>query len=836
MFKGETDLPATNYTILLKEGRIPDPFFSANEQNLLWVAELDWIFTKKFVLTKEILASECVRLVFDNIDTVASVFLNGVKIADTENAFYPHAFDIKGAVVEGENEVKVYIYSPVAAARERQKKYNFPPNPNGLNGFSLIRKPGYHFGWDWGPVLPPSGFEGKVFLSYGNGPRIESVRIEQGFSRGRASLTVIVAAENSDPRREVNCRLFAPDGKRVGQGKAAPISESGGITYFTSTIVIDDPELWYPSGMLPGRKIQPIYSLKITADEDERELKIGFRNLELSRGSDGVGDDFCFVVNGKRVFAKGADWIPPDSFVERTDKEKLEYYFKNIADCGFNMLRVWGGGFYASEDFLDLADKYGILIWHDFMYACLPYPFFDKEFSKSAVTEAAYQIKRLRNRASLALFCGNNEIEELQIAWFYRKKIIDSNNGFFRRTLAELAEKLTTVPYWPSSPSSGDSGRPSNSDLAGDTHIWAVWHGMMPFEYFLKRKTRFCSEFGFESFPPLETVESFIEGPEELNIASPAMKTHQKGASGNERMLYYMIENYRIPKDFGHLVYLSQLTQAESTRVAVEHWRRNIGRCNGVLYWQLNDCWPTLSWSSIDYFGNFKALQYYAKEIYKPVAVSVRIKKGRAGVYLVNDSLAEISGTIRWRLATFDGKIAASAERSAAAEIYKCSQVAELVLKSYLPRRKFKDVALIAEFIGADGKIISSTNALLVSERNSSLGKAEIKADIAEGENSFVITAVSDRYARRVMPVIKGLGKPFSKSFFDLEAGIPLSFEIEKPCPKSLEELKKGLKFVSYGDIVPKIKGVREKYLKLRIALKPRNLFGKIAMAVAGNI
>ncbi|MFA5449710.1 MAG: glycoside hydrolase family 2 protein [Clostridia bacterium] len=829
LFSGKVDLPNSNYTALIDSGMMNDPFFAKNDANSLWVAELDWIYQKTFSAAEDMLNAEYVSLEFDSIDTIADVCLNGKHIGYTSNAFLRYTFDIKEHLKQGENEIQVYLHSPVRYVKQKQRLAKMPPNASGINGFSLIRKPAYHFGWDWAPILPPSGIEGGVRLLYGKGAKIQTISTTQGFIKDAANLTVNVSCLQAGADTDIRCVLYCPVGEPCAEGNALPFSEKKGVTDFKLTMLVPSPELWYANGMLE-RKEQPLYTLTAEIWEngqpiEKKSLKVGFREIKLSTEPDNEGQDFCFIVNGSRIFAKGANWVPPDCF--RTPVKKLEKLIKCAVRSNFNMLRVWGGGYYASEEFLDLCDKYGILVWHDFQFACAPYPFYDKNFLRSAIEEAKQQIVRLRNRACLALFCGNNEIEQMSAAWAHRRKLNAQNKYFFHKTLPSLVMRYSDIDYWASSPSSGVQ-RVTKSDAFGDTHIWATWHGMKSSSYYLKRKTRFCSEFGFESLPDMDTIKGFVNSEKDLNLHSSVMKAHQKCMSGNDRIIYYMIKNYRMPNNFFHLIYLSQLMQAESVAAGVEFWRRNMGRCNGALYWQFNDCWPATSWSSIDYNGNHKALQYFAKEFFRPVQPSVVIKKGQASVFVANDSLTDYHGLLRYRLADFDGGIVFYGEKEILVPAYSAAEETQVALDAYIKKSDYKDMAFIAELVDKDGEVSATTNTLLVKERDARLKKAEISFDVEESPQGFAISISSDTYARRVMLWADGLNAPFSKNFFDIEAGTTHKVMICKDCGLSLEELKEKLKFTSFADIVPQHTVWKERAIKLRISLMAINLINRI--------
>ncbi|MDR3186265.1 MAG: hypothetical protein LBU04_05610 [Christensenellaceae bacterium] len=824
LFNGWTNLPSCNYLDLVNDKYCEDPFFGVNEKNLFWVSELDWIYEKSFVATQQMLDSNIVRLHFDSIDTVADISINDTYVTSTRNAHIPYDIDIKHFIKEGENKITVTLFSPVSYIEEKLKEIKLPTNMNGVNGFGHIRKPAYQFGWDWGPTLPCSGFDGKVAIICAGTNIIGAIRTEQIISQNFATLEIL--AEIEYPDDDVYVSLFAPDGVTVASTTGECVSQNEKASIYKCSIQIENPELWFPNGTIPARKQQPLYSLKITAGKSTKLIEIGIRSLILSTEKDQFGEDFCFIVNGCRIFAKGANWIPADSFPARVSNELLEKYVVAMSDANYNMIRIWGGGLYASDVLMHLCDKYGILVWQDFMFACGLYPFDDSQFLESVKYEVESNVKRLRTHPSLALLCGNNEIEAMSAAWSLYSKLLNSYKDFFYETLPTIIQTITSCRYWPTSPGSGKHKYKINSDDTGDTHIWSVWHGMMPFTYFLKRYTRFCSEFGFESLPPINTIRSVCENDNDLKLHSPIMKAHQKCGAGNDRILYYIIANYRIPKRYDHLTYLSQLTQAESIAVAVDHWRRNLGRCNGALYWQFNDCWPTASWSGIDYLCNYKALHYYAHDFYSPIGLSFVKLNNTLSLYAVNDSATAFSGKLDYRLTEFSGAVRYNKTESIELAPYSVKIVDEL---NCLPfKDKFNRIAAFAQLNDADDEIVIRKTCLLVRDNQAKLEIPSIDVKITKTNDAIVITLLSNTFVRKLMLDISNLKVPFFSNYIDLEPNIEYKTGLPLSCGLDPAEILEKLQFISYADIEPKYSRQREKLTALRISLIPINFIGRI--------
>lgn len=818
----DATLPGTNYEALMKNGVIPDVFYGTNENSVRWVGEKDWQFCRYFFVAAELLSNDYIFLKMSGIDTLADIFINEIFVAHTENAHTDYCFDIKSLLKEGENSIRIYICSPINFVNMRQKVEKLPFNLMGISGFMHMRKPAYHFGWDWGPILPPSGITGDIAIEGFLKAYIEDVEIIQQHSNG-IMLKVVTDIQCLNYKGlKLFLKLSDPDNNIVYQEKV-PINELRTI----AEIEIDEPHLWFPNGY-SGKKAQPLYTVEVSIlhldnPVDTKQYSIGLRTITLDTNPDEYGSQFAFIVNGVRIFAKGGNWIPSDSFIPQNSGEKLEYLIKSCADANMNMIRVWGGGYYESDNFYELCDKYGILVWQDFAFACQPYPLFDEDYVKNVKTEVVSNIKRLRHRACLALWCGNNEIESMTFSWITNKKYVNSTEKFFYHTLPEwIARNDSQTPYWYSSPSGGTFLKDINADNRGDTHLWHVWHGLMPFSYYKKRFTRFCSEFGFESMPSFDTIKTFAE-EKDFSLFSEVMLSHQKCRSGNAKIMYYMVDNYCIPDKFFDLIYISQLVQAESIRHAVEHWRRNGGRCNGALYWQINDCWPVLSWASIDYQGGWKALQYFAKRFFAPLAVSVDNDKNRISVFTVNETNRDFEGRLKWRLVGFDNKTLAEGQSEIIAASGGKAQISAEIPAELFRKRK-KDSFIVAELADKHGNSVASNTHFFVKTRLLKLQTAEISVISEKVEDGIKLTLSSNTLAKNVMLSIEGMSQPFSDNFFDL----PKGENKEVFCRYDGDDIGKRLNIICYNNVASKYSRFREKMIKFKIAVKPINIASRI--------
>ena len=790
-------VPGGVHTDLMAAGRIADPFVGDEELRVQWVAERDWEYRRTFEVSAAVAAAAAERhlaLVFDGLDTLAEVRLNGERLGGADNMFRTWRWDVTGRLSPGTNELAVLFHSAVRRGAELNAIRALDRPSDTLPGAPYLRKAPCHFGWDWGPKLPNTGIWQSVRLEAWSVARLEDVRIEQAVEAGRARISARVEVERAageSASLEARLRLTHPDGRvETVEGRLTADASTAGLT-----IDVADPELWWPNG-LGG---QPLYTAEVELVEggrtlDRRTFQFGLRTLELRREPDDWGESFTFVVNGVPVFAKGSNWIPADSFPARVTPERLEALLGAAAATNHNMIRVWGGGYYETEAFYDLCDRYGILVWQDFMFACSVYPLTDPEFLANLAAEVRDQVRRLRHRACLALWCGNNEMERGWTIWGWTRPENEDLRAaylrFFSGTLPEwIAAEDAATPYWPSSPS---SGRPLQEPIGGnrgDEHEWIVWHALAPFSAYGHETYRFVSEFGFESLPALATVAAFAPDPADWNLGSPLLDHHQRCPTGNARILYYMAQQFRLPKDFASMIYLSQVLHAEAMRVGVEHWRRLRDRCSGALYWQLDDCWPVSSWASIDYFGRWKALQYATRRFFAPVLltaevtaemtaeVAAEVEGDAVSLAVVNDGAAAWRGEVRWSLERLDGTAVASGQEAVEAAGAATTSVATVPVAASAEERR--SLVLVSELLEA-----GSRRTLLVTpfvpDKQLPLRRAtiELTVELAAGEaaepSGPVMLAVrlrSDTLARWVELSLDGQDAVFDDNYFDLPAG-----------------------------------------------------------------
>ena len=611
-------VPGSVYADLLRNGAMPDPYYRDNEDIAFSLIQNDFVYEKTFRLEEAFIRAPEVRLVFEGLDTLADVSLNGTPVLHAKNMHRPYQVSVQPYLRSGENTLTVTFHDPVAAARDSLAHHETFGSQDAFDGHSNLRKAHCMYGWDWGPRLPDAGIYRSVYLKAMDTPEILSVHIQQHHEQDRVVLTLDPEFDLPESVPSIPCTLrttlLSPEGTLV----ATAVNEN--------TLTVDQPQLWWPNGY----GAQPLYTLRVELVGEEGEAvstwtrRIGLRTFEITRKKDAEGESFAFTVNGVSIFAMGADYIPEDNIFSRITPERTRVLLTDAASSHFNCIRVWGGGYYPDDFFFDLCDELGLLVWQDFMFACALYDL-TPEFEENITEEFRFVIKRLRHHPSLALWCGNNENESgVTGNWWptASAKLRADYIKMFEYIIPHLLSQFDPQrPYWPSSPSSGGCFDAPSAPNRGDTHYWDVWHADKPFSEYRKFRFRFVSEFGFQSFPALKTVESFTE-PEDRNIFSYVMEKHQRNQSANGKIMNYLSATYRYPASFDKLLYASQLLQMEAIRCGVEHWRRIRGVCMGTLFWQLNDIWPVASWASIDYFGRWKALQYAAKRFFAPLLLS----------------------------------------------------------------------------------------------------------------------------------------------------------------------------------------------------------------------
>lgn len=664
-------VPGSVYADLMADGTMPDPFWRENELDAFERMKKDYVYQRAFTVTEAQLAHAHVELVCEGLDTLAHVSLNGREIAFADNMHITWVWDVKEQLHAGENTLEIRFDSPILYCAKKAEEAPGWESSDATPGFRHLRKAHCMFGWDWGPRLPDAGIWRPIFLRTWDAARLENALMLQAHHDGVVDVTIRpeIAGESA-----WSAEITAPDGE---------VLTLPGTTAAEQVITIEHPQLWWPNGL--GK--QPLYRVTVRlATGDTRVWRIGLRTMTVSREKDEWGEEFCHVVNGMKVFAMGADYIPEDNILARVTPERTRRLLEDCKAANFNAIRVWGGGYYPDDAFYDICDELGLLVWQDLMYACAFYDL-TPDFERSIRVETHQNVARLRHHASLALICGNNEMEMFMAGansalinhrtWefvpTYPHHITDYVKMFEYILPAIVKETAPQTYWWPASPSSGGNFDAPNDENRGDNHYWDVWHGEKPFTEYRKFFFRYASEFGFQSFPCLKSVEQFTL-PDDRNIFSRVMERHQRNQAANGKILSYLSQTFRYPNSFDDLLYASQLMQAEAIRYGVEHWRRNRGRCMGAIIWQLNDIWPVASWASIDYYGRWKALHYAAKRFFAPVMISAE-EEGELSqnpkineyhpapleksfrLNVCNETLRDVTGEVVWALRTPDGAI-----------------------------------------------------------------------------------------------------------------------------------------------------------------------------------
>jgi beta-mannosidase len=798
-------IPGGVHTDLLALGHIPDPFVADNEKRVKWVAKCDWIYQRNFSCSAEILAEEKIFLVCEGLDTLATVTLNGHELGHTDNMFRRYEWEVKSLLgANGENELTITFYSPINFATEKQAIFPLPGVAQAISGGPYLRKSPYQFGWDWGPQLPPIGIWKDIHLEGYSEARLAQVQLRQDHSGGKVVIEARITSEQWGklPLAAV-VRITAPNGEIIIKETAVSAQSEAVVK-----IPIHNPELWWPNGY--GG--QPLYQVEVSLickDSSKERLldqyryQIGIRTIELRQTHDQWGRSFAFVVNDIPILCKGSNWVPADSFPTRIADEYLESLIRSAAETHQNMLRVWGGGFYEEDRFYDLCDRYGILVWQDFIFSCSIYPFDDHDFLENVRVEVIQNIRRLRHRASLALWCGNNEMEWGWVDWNWNRPEFQdlkaAYDQFFHHTLRALCQKEDPDrSYWPSSPSSGTPVVDPNGQSQGDSHYWDVWHGRKPFTAYREQFPRFMSEFGFQALPPLATIRTYADEAD-WNMTSYIMEQHQKNAGGNSLMIGQMLDLFRLPKDFVSMVYLSMVLQAEGIRYGVEHWRRHSDRVAGILYWQLNDCWPVASWSSLDYFGRWKALHYAARRFYAPLMLSIEDKPPEQGVFVTNDRLGSWQGTVKWSLETLEGEVLTSGHAPVIVALQASTLVFKQNFSGQITDDNIRKLIFVAE-LWQGGRFVTRQNAFFVPIKHLSLTDPAIYVNIQNQDGELFVELMAHSLALLVEVSLTGADAVFSENYFDLPSGRSIRISTPMPAGWTLSKAQKEIRICSIYD------------------------------------
>lgn len=785
------DIPGSVYAALLKEELIPDPYYRDNELKVLPIMDNDFVYRRSFEAEEGLFDCDEVLLRFDGIDTLSEVYLNGEFLGSTCNMHRVFEFEVQDILKAGENELKVVIASPTQYIKEENEKIYTGGVHEAMEGFPHLRKAHCMFGWDWGPRLPDAGIFRDVTLLGIKKARFESVYVTQEHIQWEESenltnkidkvildFDVVLELFADEADAHVKIMVTSPDGSVY---EPAWQKQSGGDDCGDYRIEIENPLIWWPKGY--GK--QPLYTVRAELCDQSGEVldvwekRIGLRRITVNTDKDQWGNCFAHEVNGVKIFAMGADYIPEDNLFSRITEERTRKLLSDAAEANHNCIRVWGGGYYPEDYFFDACDELGLLVWVDFMFACASYEL-DEEFEANIREEVACNVRRIRHHACLGLWCGNNEMETqtLDGAWKPSIKQKCDYIKIFEYIIPQVLKEEDPVTfYWPSSPSSGGNYDNPWDENRGDTHYWDVWHGNKPFTEYRKFRFRYLSEFGFQSFPCLKTVKTFAE-EEDFNIFSRVMEMHQRNVAANGKILNYLSATYRYPESFENLLYASQLLQADAIRYGVEHFRRWRGRCMGTVVWQLNDIWPVASWASIDYYGRWKALHYAEKKMFAPVMISCEeigelserpfciaepapIEKS-ARLHVANETMEAVSGVVEWKLCKPDSQVLAEGRKEICVPALDGIWLDKLDFCEYDER----EIHLSYRFI-VDGKVVSTNSCLFTPPKHYYFENPELSVT-REGN---LLTVHAKAFAKNVeLEAMDGDCK-LSDNYFDMEAG-----------------------------------------------------------------
>lgn len=778
----EASVPGSVLSALLVQHRVVDPFFGTNEYEIREMFRKDYLFAREFEVAPELYDQERIRLCCKGIDTVGRIYINNMLVGSVSNMHRTYNFDVKHLLHPGLNTIMVEILSPINYIEGykplHEKEIDYTPQ-GCMKGNQYIRKAHSMLGWDWGPQLPDCGIWRSIDLIGYSLIRLDDVQIIQHHEKKKVTLEIRVRGELIRPSHYIiQAEIVTPD------GRVSAVTETMTSNEVTIFMEIDNPKLWWPNGF--GE--HPLYTVSVFALDmngnqwDSKSYRIGLRTINVIQEKDEYGRSFCFSVNGVRIFAMGANYVPEDAIYSFITKEKIDYLLKSCVKCNFNMIRVWGGGYYPSDTFYELCDEYGLIVWQDLMFACNIYELTD-DFRKNIEAEVTDNIVRMRHHACLGLICGNNEMELAWSNWDEFKNHSDALRVDYMRMFEEIIPSLaeTLAPqvfFWKSSPSSGGGFNYPDDESRGDAHCWDVWHGLKPFSSYADHNIRFVSEFGFQSFPSVKTVATYTKD-EDRNIFSRVMESHQKNESANGRMLNYLADNFLFPKDFESTLYLTQIQQALAVKTGVQHFRRNRECTMGALYWQLNDNWPVASWSSIDYFGRWKPLQYFAKNFFANIAGSLVREGNTISAYIQNETRDFETRRVRVTLLTMDFRTLHEAEYEVDVPPFGVSKVCETDYSSLIQGIE-NQVFVEAEFFDEEGNVTSSEIEMFVAYKYLDLDGSSISYSVIELSDEYVIRMMSGGFAAFVELDLKQADAVFSDNYFHLTSKREKTVRVKK--------------------------------------------------------
>ena len=795
-------VPCSVYSALLEHGLIEDPYYRMNAGKLLDFSDADCVFETSFSVRQEELDRRRLELRFEGLDTLCEVYLNGLKIGCADNMHRTWVFSAKGAAVSGVNHLELRFSSPLRYMREKQSRHDAWGDTHAIDGIAHIRKASYMFGWDWYAKLPDIGIFRRVMLCVYDEPVLEELEILQYHRDGRVELDLRCRTDVLPDGVELRAVLACPDGTEL------PFAVSG----MCGSLTVEHPQLWWPNGY--GG--QPLYEVRAELISGGTVLdcvrrKIGLRTVTVSRERDRWGREFCFVVNGVKIFAMGADYVPEDGLLSRVTPERSERLIRSCAEANFNMLRIWGGGYYPSDEFYDLCDRYGILLWQDFMFACLNV-YLTPAFEQNVRAEMTDVLRRIRHHACLGMLCGNNEMEFAVCEWSIPKDALVRRHylRLYEEIMPQLCEQMAPqLFYWPSSPSSGGGFDRANDENDGDAHFWEVWNRNAPICEYRKHFFRFCSEFGFQAFPDIRTLRDYT-GEAHPNPLSEVVEFHQKREQASVRLVSYAAEEFLLPRDTETFVYATQLMQGMAIQSAVEHFRRHRGRCMGAVYWQLNDCWPAQSWSSIDYYGRYKALHYFAKRFFQPVLLSLHPEGEETVVSISNETMLPFLGHIELLVVDAELRIHHQERHACRVPTLSALDAARIRHLSWIQGEAHSRL-LVCRLYGRGGELLAERTQIYTKQKYFRYRDPALQCRVEEADGRFVIWVRGTAFASGVEIHSDRFDLVLSDNYFDLTSDMWRRIDVMHPLPGvSREALLASLTLRSVYSIGRNVQAVAE--------------------------
>ncbi|HKI45927.1 MAG TPA: glycoside hydrolase family 2 protein [Balneolales bacterium] len=779
-------VPGTNYGDLLRHGRLPDPSFRENNDEVQWVADKNWVYERDFDVSQDLLANDNVQLVCHGLDTLSTIWINGKQVAETNNMFRTWTIDVKKYLKTGSNTIRIRFEKLGPYIEEHEKSYDQKYGIDLKEARSWVRKGPYMWGWDWCRPILTMGIWKKIELIAFDA-RITDVGVLQDHQKsGDVALDVLTSLAGAKGKSLHMAIRVTRQGQQVAQWNGSVSGNSQ-----QTKLTIKNPELWWPNGMGD----QPLYEVDVQLRDssgsviDSRRERVGLREVEVHSPKDGVA--MHISVNGVPVFAKGANWIPADNIPTRVTPEILRSYMKDAADCNFNFIRLWGGGYYEEDALYDACDELGLMLQFEFKFANTTYPIHDKEWIQNLQAEVEDQVKRCRNHPAIVIWSGNNEIQNFK-----------GYNYLFHDVIGGLVHKLVPGAFY-------EVG--SGAEGSGDIHSWNVWHGMKPFENYLKIHG-FVTEFGMQSFTHPMTVDSYTDPTDRTSIYSKVIGYHEMsyGPKGIDRLAHYITDNFGpLSENFEHNVWLSQIMQAWGIQMGVEHWRRDMPHSMAAAIWQLNDCWPGPTWSMIDWNHHWKALQYHSRHFFAPVLVSglADDKTGNVDLYVINEKQSDVPSILSWVVSDIDGSVVTKGSKSVTVS-KGTSQVAHsLDLSDAINLHGRANLIVWPKLTYDAGKETSQNMVLLNRPKDMSLLKPGLSVKVSGSEQHYKVNIQADKPALWVWLDVENTDARYSDNFVHIRPDEPFDIDISLDQPVSIDEFRDRLKIHSVYDVAPGVRG-----------------------------